>query len=398
MRLTNQCLTEADPTGRLTQAVLTAAGPRPQVTFGYSFAASGGCCVDPNAGLNGSRTGSSIQIGTGTTATSSYCYDTASRLTAVTGASPVNATDIGYDSHGNATRVGDQTWTYDAADRVSGTKVLSSNETLAYSRAVTGRVVSRTASGPDAGTTPYGFTAVDDAPDFQLGANNSLAERYASLPGGILYIKPYAAGSNASYNIPNLRGDIAAQAVIDPTGALTVPAAGWLNDPYGRPLNTTTGVVDSNAVPGTRTGTGTTDSWLGPHQRGYEHTAGLNQVLMGARTYLPTYGIFTAADPVEGGNDSTYTYPNDPINRMDLDGNAWWDDLANGVKNVASKILDHPVVQLVSNACDYSWGHVAIACGAGFGTLNAAAQCWDKGPSTWLAAGVHFYGSRMKAV
>lgn len=46
-------------------------------------------------------------------------------------------------------------------------------------------------------------------------------------------------------------------------------------------------------------------------------------MLMGARTYLPTLGIFTGTDPIQDGNDTTYTYPNDPINQMDLDGKAW---------------------------------------------------------------------------
>ncbi len=41
---------------------------------------------------------------------------------------------------------------------------------------------------------------------------------------------------------------------------------------------------------------------------------------MGARTYLPELGIFTATDPIEGGNTTTYTYPQDPINGSDLDG------------------------------------------------------------------------------
>jgi len=42
--------------------------------------------------------------------------------------------------------------------------------------------------------------------------------------------------------------------------------------------------------------------------------------LMGARTYLPALGIFTATDPVEGGNTTTYAYPQDPVNGADLTG------------------------------------------------------------------------------
>jgi hypothetical protein len=41
---------------------------------------------------------------------------------------------------------------------------------------------------------------------------------------------------------------------------------------------------------------------------------------MGARTYLPALGIFTATDPIPGGNTTVYAYPQDPINGSDLTG------------------------------------------------------------------------------
>ncbi len=41
---------------------------------------------------------------------------------------------------------------------------------------------------------------------------------------------------------------------------------------------------------------------------------------MGDRLYNALTGRFTSLDPEPGGNDTAYTYPNDPINMYDLDG------------------------------------------------------------------------------
>jgi RHS repeat-associated protein len=46
-------------------------------------------------------------------------------------------------------------------------------------------------------------------------------------------------------------------------------------------------------------------------------------MLMGVRLYNPNTGLFTSVDPVPGGNTTAYTYPQDPINKFDLDGKAW---------------------------------------------------------------------------
>jgi RHS repeat-associated protein len=48
------------------------------------------------------------------------------------------------------------------------------------------------------------------------------------------------------------------------------------------------------------------------------NTTGL--ILMGARVYNPITNQFTSPDPVKGGNENPYTYPNDPINSNDFTG------------------------------------------------------------------------------
>lgn len=44
---------------------------------------------------------------------------------------------------------------------------------------------------------------------------------------------------------------------------------------------------------------------------------------MGARLYNTATGLFTSLDPVYQGGDTTYAYPNDPINKTDLEGKNW---------------------------------------------------------------------------
>ncbi len=314
-----------DSVGRLTSGVLASAGPRPVVTLGFGYAAATGC-VDPAAGLNGSRTSMSRQIGTGTPVSSTICTDNASRVTSVnssTGGLAVTPATITHDSHGNLTQLGTQAWTYDGADRVTSTTANGITPSLSvYVRDTLGRVVS---SGPDGSPTRYGFTSIDDSPDFQLTTTNALVERYVALPGGVLYTKGYAADGLTSWAVTNLHGDTIATI----TGSSV--SAGFVYDPFGQPLGPTTGLVDLAATPSTRTGS-TTDAWHGGAQRGYEHTGGLNQILMGARSYLPELGIFTATDPVEGGNTTTYTYPQDPINHSDLTGTFMKDPSAEGVR------------------------------------------------------------------
>lgn len=112
----------------------------------------------------------------------------------------------------------------------------------------------------------------------------------------------------------NTHGDIVTVVELPSAGTAATGINGWNNyDEYGSVTGTTaaTGIVNYG--------------WLGAKQRA---VSGASLTLMGVRIYNPTTGQFTSVDPVSGGNANRYTYPSDPINSFDLDGQkrCWrWD-------------------------------------------------------------------------
>ncbi|MGO2634257.1 MAG: RHS repeat-associated core domain-containing protein, partial [Galactobacter sp.] len=84
----------------------------------------------------------------------------------------------------------------------------------------------------------------------------------------------------------------------------------------------------------------TTYAWHGADQRALNPDTGL--ILMGARLYNPTTGLFTSTDPIPGGNTTTYTYPQDPINTADTSGEwpKWIKKAARGVGRVSGWASD----------------------------------------------------------
>ena len=311
-----------DSAARLTSASLAAiSGGRPAVADSYGYTGAGGCGADTAAGSDSARVTGTVIVGGGTPAVTTSCTDYASRLTSATGANPV--TSISYNGHGDATGLvqpaGTETYTYDSADRVTSMVTAAGTQRVTYTLDAANRMTTRvgvgTGTGADNTTTAYGYTRPGDTADFELGTGSTLAERYLALPGGALLTRRYSTTGGDVWSIPNLHGDVTA--TTGPTGTLT--GSGYLYDPFGQPLNSTTGVTAPTAGPATATN-GPTDAWEGSHQRGYENANGLNATLMGARLYLPTWGQFGATDPVNGGNANAYTYPTDPINRADLNG------------------------------------------------------------------------------
>jgi len=122
----------------------------------------------------------------------------------------------------------------------------------------------------------------------------------ASLGGGLSATTTKTGGT--TLQLTNLHGDINLVLPLDTSVAPTVLDT----DEYGNPR-----ANQERARYG----------WLGGYQRAGDTPGGV--FLMGVRLYNPQTGRFLSVDPVASGNDNAYTYPVDPINQVDLDGQMW---------------------------------------------------------------------------
>ena len=216
-----------------------------------------------------------------------YQYDALGRNTLIPAADAPNSN-------------GSITLTYNTNDQV--TSILQAGNSTTFSYDAEGRRLNETAAG--VATTRH-YTDSSDNPTWttQTGSNAKTEIYTPSLGTGLNVTTTIQAGvATRSMQLHDLRGNTVTNIDLTNNTATT-----WCSyDEFGNP-DTTNPTNTSNINYTT----------YGQAERA-TNTTGL--ILMGARVYNPETNQFTSPDPVKGGNENNYCYPNEFGQLSDFNG------------------------------------------------------------------------------
>lgn len=242
---------------------------------------------------------------TSTTSTVNSTYDTADR-----------ATDTGYtyDKFGRTLTLPASTVTggsalsvgYNADDMVATLTQGTKSKSFTLDPARRPRQTTDKTSGTETRRILNHYADTGDSPAWiatstNAGSTWTWERNLIGIDGDLVGTQPDT--GIATIYLTNLHGDVIADT--DDSPWITTVNNYYTQTEYGLPEAT-------NTTNPTRYG------WLGAKQRSTDTLASLT--LMGVRLYNPTTGRFLQTDPVPGGNENTYNYPNNPIDKYDLDG------------------------------------------------------------------------------
>ncbi len=297
-----------DKAGRLTGANIDGK------TYGYGYGTPSGCTGTYNANANKNSNRTSF---TANGVTTTYCYDQADRLISSTNTQLGTPT---YDDHGNTTQLAGNgtpiTFTYDASD--SNTAIQQGNYKVQYVKTASDSILRKKEYQGSTLTKSYRYLAggaVLQTCNLSDDNNCTTVDKYLNLPGGVsLTLSPTNPDTTkrTTYSIKNFHGDTAmtANEAGNPTSSV------FLYEPFGQAVASTTFSTNSNPTNATDNSMG----WAASPTRKVAGAFSLAIVQMGARVYLPTAGRFLQVDPVEGGTLNAYVYAADPINFSDYTG------------------------------------------------------------------------------
>jgi RHS repeat-associated protein len=302
-----------DALHRLSSDTLATSAKATIASIGYGYDLDGNLTSKTTTGFTNS-------------ATNTYTYDLANRLTAWTAGT--TTTNYSYDASGNRTQVGANVYTYDARDE------LTSDGQTSYSYTARGTLSQQ-------GTTAISFDAFGQMATHgtQHYAYDAVGRTVSSGSDTFSYAGTSTSPSSDGHNTYTY----------DPTGTVIgigTSGTGVLaltdqhNDVVGQFISNGTTLSGSTSYDplGNKQSGGTVAGKLG-YQSGWTDPA-TSKVAMGARWYSPQSGQFASKDtaPPDPSHSPTSANPfsyvdGDPLTRLDPSGHGWWDDFTDSISN-----------------------------------------------------------------